>query len=139
MAQSSSYVAGESVTLSYDQVRAKIEQMADAMMRQDDEAVVSHFADDAVMIAPAGRFVGKHAIYAAGAAFNANYTDIKIVVKRVILDCDGKTGALEWSFAETRKSDGYTHIMEDAIVFELRGDKVTYWREYFDPLQEREL
>ncbi|MCS6848871.1 MAG: nuclear transport factor 2 family protein [Anaerolineae bacterium] len=139
MARTSSHIESESVTLSYDQVRMKIEQMADAMMRQDNEAVISHFADDAVMIAPAGRFVGKQSIYDAGAAFNANYTNIRIVVKRVILDCDGRIGALEWSFAETRKSDGYTHVMEDAIVFELRGDKVVYWREYFDPLQEREL
>lgn len=128
-----------SITLNYQEVCEKVEQMAQAMMRQDDAAVVSHFADDAVMIAPSGRFVGKRAIYDAGADFNAHYTDIKIVVKRVMLDCNGVTGALEWTFRETRKSDGYTHVMEDAIVFELRGDKVVYWREYFDPLQEREL
>jgi hypothetical protein len=125
--------------MTFESVHAKIEQMADAMMRQDDDAVVAHFAEDAVMIAPSGRFVGKRAIYEAGAAFNSAYTNINIVLKRVILDANGNTGAIEWSFAETRKSDGYTHVMEDAIVFELRGDKLLYWREYFDPLQEREF
>jgi uncharacterized protein (TIGR02246 family) len=117
-----------------EQVRRLIEQMAGAMMRQDDDAVVSYFADDAVMIAPSGRYVGKRAIYEAGHGFNQAYTGIVIDVKEVI--CCGQKGVVEWSFAETRKSDGYTHVMEDAIVFHLSDDgKVTYWREYFDPSQ----
>jgi uncharacterized protein (TIGR02246 family) len=117
-----------------EQVRKMIEQMAEAMMRQDDDAVVSFFADEAVMIAPAGRFTGKQAIYDAGHSFNQAYTGIVIKVKEVI--CCGNKGVIEWSFAETRKSDGYTHVMEDAIVFHLRDDgKVIYWREYFDPDQ----
>ena len=117
-----------------DTVRHTIEQMAEAMMRQDDATVVSFFADDAVMVAPAGRFVGKQAIFDAGHHFNQDYTNIVIKVKEVIC-CDRK-GVVEWSFAETRKSDGWTHVMEDAIVFHLREDgKVTYWREYFDPNQ----
>lgn len=123
--------------MDYDTVVAKIAALADAMMRQDDEAVVAHFADDAVMIAPAGRFVGKAAIDAAGRAFNRDYTNIVIVIKQVIVA--GNKGVVEWSFAETRRADGYTHVMEDAVVFELRDDEIVYWREYFDPLQEREL
>ena len=114
-----------------------IQQMADAMMRQDDAAVVSFFADDAVMIAPSGRFVGKQSIYDAGHGFNLAYTNIIIKVKEVICfgDRDFAKGVVEWSFAETRKSDGWTHVMEDAIVFEIRNGKVTFWREYFDPNQ----
>lgn len=114
-----------------------IQQMADAMIRQDDDAVVSFFADDAVMIAPSGRFVGKQAIYDAGYGFNQAYTNIIIKVKEVIC-CEINSvckGVVEWSFAETRKADGWTHVMEDAIVFEMRDGKVIYWREYFDPNQ----
>ncbi len=118
-------------------VETKIAAMADAMMRQDAAAVVAHFADDAVMIAPAGRFVGKAAIYEASRAFNRDYTNVVITLKQVIVA--GNKGVVEWSFAETRRADGYTHLMEDAIVFELRDGLVTYWREYFDPLQERAL
>ena len=117
-----------------------IQQMADAMMRQDDDAVVSFFADDAVMIAPSGRFAGKQAIYEAGHGFNQAYTNIIIKITEVIY-CEGEkdksviSGVVEWSFAETRRSDGWTHVMEDAIVFKFRAGKVTYWREYFDPNQ----
>jgi len=119
------------------QVRQMVEQMADAMMRQDDDAVASFFADDAVMVAPSGRYVGRQAIYDAGHGFNQAYSNIIIEVKEVL--CCGQKGYLEWSFAETRDSDGWTHVMEDAIVFHLRegDDKVLYWREYFDPLQEK--
>jgi uncharacterized protein (TIGR02246 family) len=123
--------------LTGEAIRAKIAAMADAMMRQDDAAVATHFAEDAVMIAPAGRFTGRAAIYEAGRAFNQDFTNIRIVIRQVLVE--GSRGVVEWSFAETRRSDGYTHVMEDAIVFELRGDEVVYWREYFDPQQEREL
>jgi uncharacterized protein (TIGR02246 family) len=115
------------------QVREMIEQLAQAMMRQDDEAIVSFFAEDAVFIAPAGRFIGRQAIYDVGAAFNRDYTHVVIRIKDVIV-C-GDKGAVEWSFGDTRKSDGYTHVMEDAVVFHLRGGKIAYWREYFDPNQ----
>jgi uncharacterized protein (TIGR02246 family) len=111
-----------------------IEQMAEALMSQDDDAIISFFADDAVMITPSGRLIGKQAIYDAGHGFNQAYTGIVIKVKEVL--CCSTKGVVEWSFAETRKSDGYTRIMEDAIVFHLRDDgKVIYWREYFDPNQ----
>ena len=111
--------------------------LADALMRQDDDAIAAHFADDALMVTPGGRYKGRDAICAAGKAFNEAYTNIVIVIKQVIA-C-GDRGVVEWSFAETRRADGYTHTMEDAIVFALRGGQITYWREYFDPLQEREI
>lgn len=108
--------------------------MAAAMMRQNDDEVVNFYADDAVFLAPAGRFIGKKAIYEAGHSFNRDYDNIVIEVKEVIY-C-GNKGVVEWSFAERRKSDGYTHVMEDAIVFHLNDEgKVIYWREYFDPQQ----
>jgi ketosteroid isomerase-like protein len=48
----------------------------------------------------------------------------------------GNKGVVEWAFTETRKSDGWTHTMDDAIVFRLRDDgAILYWREYFDPAQ----
>jgi limonene-1,2-epoxide hydrolase len=120
--------------MTHAEICNKLQAMAAAMMRQDNDAVVAHFADDAMMIAPAGRFVGRQAIYAAGHHFNTHYTNIVIEIKRVI-SCENK-GVVEWSFAETRKSDGWTHVMEDAIVFELNvAGLATYWREYFDPNQ----
>ena len=118
-------------------VEDKVAQLAHAMMRQDDDAVVAHFAENAVMIAPSDRFVGKAAIYAAGTSFNEAYTNIVINIKQVIVS--GNKGVVEWSFAETRRADGYTHTMEDAIVFELHDADIIYWREYFDPRQEHEL
>jgi uncharacterized protein (TIGR02246 family) len=120
--------------LSDDDVRALIRGMAAAMMRQNDAEVASYFADEALMVAPSARLSGKQAIFDAGRQFNLHFTNIRIDVMDVFF-CAGK-GAVEWRFAETRRSDGWTHVMEDAIVFHLREDgKVIYWREYFDPAQ----
>ncbi len=115
-----------------------IQRIADAMMRQDDDAVVMFFAPNAIMITPGGRYAGKQAIYEACRAFNEAFTNIRIAIKRVIA-CEGE-GVVEWSFSETRKSDGWAHTMEDAIVFRLDAQgKVVYWREYFDPSQAAEI
>ena len=117
-----------------ESVRTLIHEMAAAMMRQDDEAVASFFADDAVMIVPSARLAGRPAILEAGRQFNLHFTNITIDVMDVVY-CAGK-GVVEWRFAETRKHDLWTHVMEDAIVFHVRPDrKVSYWREYFDPNQ----
>jgi uncharacterized protein (TIGR02246 family) len=115
-----------------------VQRIAEAMMRQDDHAVGMFFALDAVMITPGGRYIGKQAIYEAGNAFNQAFTGIRISIKRVIA-C-GDEGVVEWTFSETRRSDGWTHTMEDAIVFRLdAAGKVAYWREYFDPAQMAEI
>jgi uncharacterized protein (TIGR02246 family) len=115
------------------QVREMVSQMAEVMMRQDNAASVDFFTADAIFISPGGRFVGHQAIYDVISAFNRDFTNIVIKVKDVIV-C-GDKGAIEWSFAETRKADGYTHVMEDAIIFHMRDGKIAYWREYFDPNQ----
>jgi uncharacterized protein (TIGR02246 family) len=116
------------------QVYKMVEEMAQVMTRQDNEAIVEFYTEDAIFISPAGRFIGRQAIHDVIALFNRDYTNIVISIKDVIVCAD--KGAIEWSFAETRKSDGYTHVMEDAVVFQLRDGKVAYWREYFDPHQK---
>ena len=115
------------------QVNKMVEEMAQLMMRQDNEAVIEFYTEDAIFISPAGRFVGHQAIHDVIALFNRDFNNIVINIKDVIV-CGDKC-AIEWSFAETRKSDGYTHLMEDAVIFHLRDGKIAYWREYFDPDQ----
>ena len=50
--------------------------------------------------------------------------------KRVLLE--GDQGAAEWTWSETDRADGGRHTVEDAIIFELREDKLVSRREYFD-------
>ena len=121
--------------MTYDELCTMIQALADAMERQDDPAIAQFFADDALMVTPGGRFAGRQAIYDAGFAFNKAYSNIRVQVRRVIADATCTHGVVEWSFAETRNADGWTHLMEDGIVFEIRHGKIDYWREYFDPLQ----
>jgi limonene-1,2-epoxide hydrolase len=55
---------------------------------------------------------------------------VRVTVIRVLLD--GHQGAVEWTWTETRLVDDLSRTAEDCIIFELRGDKLIYWREYFD-------
>ena len=49
--------AWEEMDMNEQAVRDMIAQLANAMMRQDDNEVVGYFTKDAVFIAPSGRFV----------------------------------------------------------------------------------
>jgi limonene-1,2-epoxide hydrolase len=44
----------------------------------------------------------------------------------------GNEGAVEWLWSEKNRKTGEESQAEDAIVFELEGGKIKYWREYID-------
>lgn len=113
-----------------DQAQALVERQARAWEQADSAAIVADFAPDAVFIAPGVRWQGHDAIRSAAAAFFAFATDVEVVVTRVLVD--GDQTAVEWTWSETRRADGHRHSVDDAIIFTLHGDKIQYWREYFD-------
>jgi uncharacterized protein (TIGR02246 family) len=113
-----------------DQARALIERQARAWEQADVAAIVADFAPDAIFISPGGRLQGHDAVRAAAESFFAVATDIEITITRVLLD--GNHGAVEWTWRETNRSDSRRRAAEDGIIFELRDDKIVYWREYFD-------
>ncbi len=107
-----------------------VERQARAWEQADATAIVADFAPDAVFISPAGRVQGHTALQEAAEAFFAVATDVQITISRVLLD--GDQGAVEWTWCETNRADGRRRTVEDGIIFELAGDKLIYWREYFD-------
>lgn len=114
-----------------DEVWAFLQARARAWERGDQAAILAGYAADAVLIAPGGiRLEGVEALRENNAAYFAAYTDIRVELKRVILD--GDEGALEWTWSETRRADGRRRSVDDAIVFVLRDGKIAYWAEYFD-------
>jgi limonene-1,2-epoxide hydrolase len=52
------------------------------------------------------------------------------MIKRILVK--GNEGAVEWSWSEKNRKTGEESQAEDAIVFELEGGKIKYWREYID-------
>ena len=113
-----------------EQVRALVERQARAWEHADATAIVADFAPDAVFISPAGRVQGHEALRAVAEAFFAGASDVQITITRVMLD--GDQGAVEWTWRETNRADGRSRAVDDGIIFELEGDNIIYWREYFD-------
>ena len=113
-----------------EQAGALVERQARAWEQADIERALADFAPDGIFISPGGRWQGHDSIRAAAETFFEISTEVKVEINRVLLD--GNQGAAEWTWSETRRADGTRHTAEDAINFELRGDKIIYWREYFD-------
>ena len=114
-----------------DEVWAFLRGRALAWQEGDLAAIAAGYAPDVVLIAPGGvRLEGLAALRENNARYFAEYTDIRVELKRVILD--GDQGALEWTWSETRRADGRRRSVDDAIVFVLRDGKIVYWAEYFD-------
>ena len=113
-----------------DDVWAFLLARAAAWRSGDLEAIMAGYAPEVVLIAPGVRLEGLAALRESNRRYLAAYTDIVVTLTRLILD--GDHGALEWTWSETRRADGRRRTVEDAIVFVLREQQITYWREYFD-------
>lgn len=112
------------------EARALVERQALAWKRADPASVIADFAPDGVLISPRGRWRGHDALRRAAESVFAAVSDVQVVVTRVLLEAD--QGAAEWTWSETNRADGSRHTVEDAIIFELRDDKLVSWREYLD-------
>lgn len=113
-----------------EQAWALIERQARAWEAADIDACLADFAPDALFMSPGGRWQGTAEIRKTIETFFAGASDVKVDVTRVMVAED--QGAVEWTWNETRFSDGQRHSAEDAIIFQVRDDKIIYWREYFD-------
>jgi uncharacterized protein (TIGR02246 family) len=113
-----------------EEARALVERQARAWKRADPAAIIADFAPDGALISPRGRWQGHDALRHAAESVFATVTDVEVVVTRVLLEAD--QGAAEWTWSETNRADRSRHTVEDAIIFELRDDKLVSWREYPD-------
>jgi uncharacterized protein (TIGR02246 family) len=114
-----------------DELWKFLQARAQAWQTGDLDAIEAGYAPDVVLIAPGGiRVEGTAELRENNARYLAEYTDIRVELTRVILD--GDQGALQWTWSETRRSDGQRRSVDDAIIFELRDGKIVYWHEYFD-------
>ena len=116
--------------MNLEQATALVERQARAWEHADIDVALADFAPNGVFISPGGRWQGHAEIRAAMQAFFEHVSEVSVDITRVLVD--GEQGAAEWTWRETRRSDGRCHTADDAIIFELRADKIIYWREYFD-------
>lgn len=107
-----------------------VERQAKAWETADSDKIIADFAEESLFIVPGFTCRGKQQIKESAETYFAKFTDTKITIKRIIVN--GNEGAVEWSWSEKNRKTGEESQAEDAIVFELEGGKIKYWREYID-------
>jgi uncharacterized protein (TIGR02246 family) len=114
----------------FSEIRSLIERQANAWESANVDQLIADFAEDSLFIVPDSTIEGRSAIADAAKGYFANFTDVKIEIKRIIFQ--ENTGAVEWTWQDKNKTTNEESYAEDAIIFELENNKITYWREYID-------
>lgn len=83
------------------------------------------------LISPGGHVAFKD-MQAAMTDYFEHFADARITVKNVFLSPEGNKAAIEWDWEVTRLRDGTRGVTHDAIIVDLKGGKISSWREYFD-------
>src|ERR1700752_1105511 len=113
-------------------IKQIIERQANAWETADSEKIIVDFTDDCVFIIPGFSFRGKKQIKEMVESYFVEYKNVTVTIKRIIQN--GNEVAVEWSWSELNKKTGKKAYAEDAIVIELEGGKIKYWREYVDKI-----
>lgn len=119
-----------STPMNRKEVAAMVSRQAAAWENGDVAAIVADFAEDALFIAARKEFKGKEAIQKAAEDYFAQFRDTKIDILRIIVE--GNNGAVQWDWSDRFRSEDVASYAEDAIIFELKGDRIIYWREYIE-------
>ncbi|HEY9632090.1 MAG TPA: nuclear transport factor 2 family protein [Coleofasciculaceae cyanobacterium] len=113
-----------------EKIKQIIERQANAWELGDSEKIIADFGVDCLFVVPGSSFRGKQQIKQTAENYFAEFTDTKVTIKRIIVN--GNEGAVEWSWSERHRKTGKESQAEDAIIFELEGGQIKYWREYID-------
>ena len=99
---------------------------------RDEVGALDDWATDGVLTAPRGVRVGAAAIPGVIDGWHTLFRDLRGDLTSLFATTDGQWVAIEWTWHVTRRSDGATSSTPDAIIVEMRNDKIVEWREYFD-------
>ncbi|HEY9609540.1 MAG TPA: SgcJ/EcaC family oxidoreductase [Allocoleopsis sp.] len=112
------------------EIQQLVARQAKAWETADSNKVIADFADNCLFVVPGSKFKSKQEIKEAADSYFGNFTDIQVTIKRIIWK--GSEGAIEWAWSEKDRETGKESQAEDAIIFELEGSQIKYWREYID-------
>lgn len=111
-------------------IKQLVERQANAWKNGDSDKIIADFVEDCLFIVPGSTFKGKRQIKESAESYFAEFAETQITIKRII--ANGTEGAIEWNWSDKNKKTGEITQAEDAIIFELEGGKIKYWREYID-------
>ena len=113
-----------------DEIRAMIEQAGQAWVAGDADAFAALFTPDGEFIVPGKRLQGQAAIREVLARFAERYSDVRVDIRRTIID--GDQAVVEWYWEDTKNATGVRNRAEDAIVVDFKDGRISRWREYID-------
>ena len=116
-----------------EEIAQMVTRQAQAWETQDVGGISNDFAPDALFIAAGFRFEGKRQIENAARDYFKQFDNTSVEIKRIIID--GQQGAVQWNWQDRNRQTGKIGYAEDAIVFELKNEKIIYWREYIEKKQ----
>jgi uncharacterized protein (TIGR02246 family) len=110
--------------------RSLIQKAADAWTTGDADAFAALFHPEGEFIVPGNHWVGQDAIRQVAADFAAAYTDVKIEIRRLLIE--NHQAAVEWHWQEIEKATGKFGSADDTIVIDFQDGRIRRWREYID-------
>ena len=113
-----------------NRARSLIEGQVRAWCAADPDAIAAAFTDPCVFRAPDLLAETPEAVRKAAAGYFRDFRDTVIVVQRVIVQ--GDSVCVEWDWTHTPRATGVRSTSQDAVVVELQGEKIAYWRGYID-------
>lgn len=123
--------------MDHDEAIGMLEGITAAFDAHDLDAILEHFADDAVFEGPRGtepwgtRFVGKKAIREAFAARFSGIPDVRYRDEGTFVDRDRNRGASEWTLSGTNGSGDRIEV-RGCDLWTIRDGKIvkkdSYWK-----------
>lgn len=128
--KSKSFNLGDSQSMTIEEIQSTIKQAANAWMKGDATGFASLFISEGEFIVPGNKWQGREAIQTVVSDFYKSYFDVKIDIKRILID--GDRAVVEWHWENTEKDSGKISKAEDAIVVDFQNGGIQRWREYID-------
>jgi ketosteroid isomerase-like protein len=113
------------------EIVALVNRQVQAWEKNNFAIAVGDWLSTGELISPGGHVAAKD-MQAAMTDYFTHFGDARVTVKNVFLSPDGNKAAIEWDWEVTRLRDGARAVTHDAIIVDLKGGKISSWREYFD-------
>ena len=124
------------IAMSSNDVRAIIQTARQAWLSGNGSAFADLFADDGEFIVPGDRWRGPAAILSVFQDFMSTHRVNAIKIRSLVMqshtDSDVVHAVVEWDWEDTEIATGKISRAADAIAIDIRGDRITRWREYID-------
>lgn len=88
------------------------------------------FTPDGKFIVPGKQWSGLAEIRAAFTSFSEQHSDVKIEIRRIIVEDD--QAVVEWTWEDTEVVTQQHNKAEDLIAIDFSSGKIYRWREYID-------